>query len=1066
MKQYLVYFLLLWSIVGKGQISGIVFDQKRNKLQGVTIKLLQNNRSVQTDLNGHFSFVNVKYPDTLVVHHMGHLEKKLIVKSPTIDIKVQLDSLHHRIEEVQVVNTGFYKIPKERATGSFTIVDNSLINRSVGGSVLQRLDGVASGVQFVAPNGTKASDIRVHGLATIQSDASPLIVLDNFPYDGDIASINPNDIENVTILKDAAAASIWGARAGNGVIVITTKKGMYNKKAQVSLNSNITIGERPDLFYSRKWLPSETVMKIEMEKYKSGNYYKANASQFPFPQYVEMLIARDNGTLSEEEFLRKENILKSTDARKEAMQYLYQPSVFQQCALNMRGGGERFLYYISGGYDRNKENVIGNNNSRLNLNMENSFRPNKNLEISSGLWYSQIQNQNDGIGWEQLKSNVYLVGLSPYMQLWSDNEGALPIIKDYRSSYVDRAVEDGLLDWQFRPLEDRNLVDRQNNQDELRINGTLRYSFLNNFNILTSYQYTKGRSNSAILYDKNSYYVRDLVNRFTQENSMKIIPHGGIYQDQSPTLSIGHTGRTQLNYAQNFNNEHAVNALIGGEIRQFVVDSEPGNTLFNYDPELLTGTNIFNYTEYYPTRPSGYQRIPYYNYIKKRFTDRYLSYFGNGSYTYKDRYILSGSLRWDGSNLFGVKINQKGTPLWSIGGSWDLTKENWVRLSLLEYLRIRTTYGSAGNVNKNVSAFPTIVHQGADFMSGMDYAYVRSVGNPSLKWERVNTFNIGLDSRLLNSRLSLSAEYYIKRAENLIGADILPWSTGIYTGSQAQNSNLTNYANMRTDGIDVQLNTINLEGAFKWDSYLLFSYVRNKVTDYKINKSVLIYNYFYMPSVPMLGKSRDVLMAIPWNGLNPENGYPIVKINGEQSQDYNTYFNGLKPEDLIASGVSVPPYFGSLRNVFGYKGITLDFMISWKAGYAFRRSSISSGQEYYLGYHVDYMKRWKQAGDENITNIPASVPIDKTVINSGPIYTNSQALITDASHIRLQDINVSYRLPKNFCSKLNISDLKIFAYARNIGLIWSANEFGLDPDYPDSDYTYPRSYALGFQFNF
>ncbi|WP_373564523.1 TonB-dependent receptor domain-containing protein [Sphingobacterium sp. E70] len=205
--------------------------------------------------------------------------------------------------------------------------------------------------------------------------------------------------------------------------------------------------------------------------------------------------------------------------------------------------------------------------------------------------------------------------------------------------------------------------------------------------------------------------------------------------------------------------------MIGGEIREFVIDSEPGNTMFNYDPELLTGTNIFDYSEYYPVRPSGYLRLPYYNYIKRRFTDRYLSYFGNASYSHKERYILSGSMRWDGSNLFGVKTNQKGTPLWSIGGSWELSKEGWEIFSTMDYLRLRATYGSAGNVNKNISAFPTIVHQGLDELTGLDYSYVKSVGNPSLKWEKVNTLNVGIDGRWFNSRISFSTEYYIKRQE-------------------------------------------------------------------------------------------------------------------------------------------------------------------------------------------------------------------------------------------------------------------------------------------------------------
>ncbi|ULT23549.1 hypothetical protein KUH03_30920 [Sphingobacterium sp. E70] len=212
-----------------------------------------------------------------------------------------------------------------------------------------------------------------------------------------------------------------------------------------------------------------------------------------------------------------------TDVRKEAMKYLYQPSIFQQYAMNASGGGERFVYYVSGGYDRNRENVIDNENNRLNINMENTFTPYQNIVITSGLWYSKIDSRNNGLTIEDLKANGTLVGLSPYLKLWSQDQGPLPIIKDYRSGYVNKALENGLLDWEYRPLEERSLIDRQSKQDELRVNASLRYSFLNNFNMHASYQYVKSRTNSTILYNKDSYYVRDLVNKYTQSDGTTVI---------------------------------------------------------------------------------------------------------------------------------------------------------------------------------------------------------------------------------------------------------------------------------------------------------------------------------------------------------------------------------------------------------------------------------------------------------------------------------------------------------------------------------------------------------------
>src|SRR5690606_14503812 len=213
-----------------------------------------------------------------------------------------------------------------------------------------------------------------------------------------------------------------------------------------------------------------------------------------------------------------------------------------------------------------------------------------------------------------------------------------------------------------------------------------------------------------------------------------------------------HSGRTQLNYSRDFG-VHRVVALAGGEIRQSVGQTSPGFRIYNYDRDLLTGTANFNYTQSYPTRPTGSARISAPSVSMGHVTDRFLSYFSNAAYTYHDRYTLSGSLRWDASNLFGVKTNQKGVPLWSIGGSWEASKEAFYGVSgWFPYLRLRATYGSAGNVNKQVSVFPTVSYS-SDSNTGLATARVRNVGNPSLRWEQVKTVNVAVDFALFNRRI-------------------------------------------------------------------------------------------------------------------------------------------------------------------------------------------------------------------------------------------------------------------------------------------------------------------------
>ncbi|SEL57442.1 SusC/RagA family TonB-linked outer membrane protein [Parapedobacter koreensis] len=1063
MKYVYILALALWACPSFAQLGGRVSSQSGQPLAGATLRLLNSVHMAQSGNDGRFSLPMPATSDTLLVRFVGYAEQRLPVgPSTTGPLAIVLLPDDNTLEEVEI-NTGFYRVPPERVTGSFTHIDGKTLNRAVGGSILQRLEGIASGVQFTEANGTSASDIRIRGLATIQSDGTPLIVVDNFPYEGDINTINPNDVESITVLKDAAAASIWGARAGNGVIVITTKRGGYGQQARISLNSNVSVGEKPNLFYSQNRLPSNVVLQLEKDKYEHGGYYLESAQQRPFPQYVELLIARDSGWISEADFLLKESSFRNTEVRDEALKYLYQPSVYQQYALGVQGGGQTNVYYLSAGYDKNRSHVIGDGNNRLNLSLQNTFRPLKGMELTAGVWYTQQRAENNGLALGDLAARETQLGLSPYTRLKDNAGNNLPIVKDYRLAYVIRADIDGLLDWQYRPLDEVALADNRSGSNEMRLNGGLRYSFLQHFDVNVSYQYVRARSEGSSLYHEDSYYVRDMVNRFTQGNGSYIIPHAAIFSMGNPAEAVSHSGRAQLNFVRSIG-DHAISALGGGEIREYVQHIFPGYTMYDYDPSLLTGTAYYDYVENYTVRPTGRARIPQPSSTRRRFTDRYLSYFGNASYTYRDRYVLSGSARWDGSNLFGVKTNQKGTPLWSLGASWEAGKEPFYRIDWLPYLRMRATYGSSGNVNKQVSVFPTIRHFGSDANSGLNWANVISAGNPSLRWEQVNTLNLAVDFATKGRRISGTIDYYAKDAKDLIGEDYLPPSTGIITGGTASATNLINYANLRTQGLDVQLASHNIRGAFQWTSTLLLNYVRNRVTGYHTAETSQVYHYTNSPSVPVPGRSRDAVYAFPWNGLEHDTGMPLIYVDGVKSDDYGTYYS---VGNLMAAGVSVPPFYGSLRNDVSWKGLSVSVLLAWKTGYVFRRKSSVPGAAYIssLNYHMDYLKRWQQPGDEQWTSVPVhhAPPVDSYMAS---VYELSETLITNADHIRLQDINVGFTLPQKYMDRLPLRHIRLYAYARNLGILWRANKNGIDPDYPNADFAAPRTFAIGVQMDF
>lgn len=295
---------------------GKITDENGKALPGTTIRLKNTKKSSITGQNGGFTLRDIGEGNILVISRVGYqtIEIKYSKEKP---IEIRLKEDNSELKEI-VINTGYYQTPKERATGSFDYISNDLINRSTGSNIIARLEGITSSLHFDRRENSReavnAPELRMRGLSTINSNEAPLIVVDNFPYEGDINNINPNDVESITILKDAAAASIWGARAGNGVIVITTKQSRFNQKTSITLNSNVTIGNKPDLYYNQRWLPSTTVMDFEKELFSKNTY--AQQPETVLPAYVELLIKKKAGAISEADFNIQETRMKNTDSRK------------------------------------------------------------------------------------------------------------------------------------------------------------------------------------------------------------------------------------------------------------------------------------------------------------------------------------------------------------------------------------------------------------------------------------------------------------------------------------------------------------------------------------------------------------------------------------------------------------------------------------------------------------------------------------------------------------------------------------------------------------------------------
>ena len=376
----------------------LISETTATPLPGGTIQLLKGKTTYTSGKEGSVTIPVSALPDTIMISYAGFLTKRLFVsEKTTTQLVIPLFALSQDLSEV-TVNTGYQQIRKDRLTGSVVQLNSELLNRRVSTNILDRLDGITSGLLF---NRTNISDepISIRGRSTLLGNAaaSPLIVVDNFPYEGDLNNINPNDVESISVLKDAAAAAIWGARAGNGVIVITTKKGVYNRKMKLDFTSNLTFTDKPDLFYSRNYLNAADYIGVEQLLFGKG-YYDANLSNTTsrpaVSPVVDILAKQRAGQLSASDAANQISALGENNLRKEYEKYIYRNTVQQQYAINIRGGADKLAYTLSAGYDNNQQALIRNGYQRTTLNSTTVINPVRNLEITAGVTWTQSTTDN------------------------------------------------------------------------------------------------------------------------------------------------------------------------------------------------------------------------------------------------------------------------------------------------------------------------------------------------------------------------------------------------------------------------------------------------------------------------------------------------------------------------------------------------------------------------------------------------------------------------------------------------------------------------------------------------
>ncbi len=1039
-------------------IRGTVVNTENEPIINATVSLKGTTQITQTDADGAFYFATSRLTDTIVVSAVGYYQREVPNNERGLH-SIRLQKKPNELAEV-IVSSGYQKIPKERATGSFENINNQLLNRRVSTNLLERLEGVSS-VFFDNRQGA-AEPLTIRGRSTFLGNAAPLIIVDNVPYEADIENINPNDVESITVLKDAAAASIWGARAANGVLVVTTKKGRFNQKPVLQFNTNTTVSQKPDLFYA-PLLSADAYIGIEEFLFNNNHYNAALSNTVSYPMLspvVEILAAQRAGTISPQQAQQKLNQLKQNDVRRHLGTHFYQPALSTQQALSYSGGAANISYLLSVGYDHNKTTLRRNNYNRFSLRSALTFNPVHWFQLSIGL--QTVQSNRTSNNPAQNFIPVQTQGLYPYTQLVNEEGLALNIPKDYRSTFTDTAGQGTLLDWKYRPLEELQQADNRFKTTEHRYNLQTLVRWFRFLNTELTYQFQKQESLREELNNQNTYFTRNLVNLYYNRTANRFnIPVGSIF-DQGFSSTHAHTARLQNNLAYSWKSANNITAIAGAEVRQTKATSS-SYRVFGYDPGQRTFTNV-NFADNFQLYNNILNQRPIPN--NSSFgTDifRFVSVYANAAYTRNNRYIVSLSARKDASNIFGVTTNRKGVPLWSSGIAWIINKESFYKSTAIPQLKIRFTYGINGNVDNTMAAVTTIRYTTRALFTSLPYATVQNIPNPSLRWEQTKTINIGIDFATKENRIKGSIDLFSKHGYDLIGFAPVDPTTGVQSGGTF--SYKGNVASMKGKGIELNLTSINTKGILQWSTMFIANYVESRVKEFNLPAGNAG-NYINMGLgiSPVAGSHLYSIYAHRFAGLNPANGNPQGYINNSISSDYNALVN-VSVNELAFKGSALPLVFGSVMNSLQWKQFTCSVNIVYKAGYWFMRSTVNytdllNGRN----AHPDYEKRWQKPGDELSTNIPSFIYPNPNS-NRDAFFRSSEVNTERGDHIRLQDISLSYDVPVS--QKTNwLRALNCYAYFNNLGIIWRANKVNIDPDYFSGGYPLPRSLAFGIKASF
>lgn len=1108
------------------RIQGRVLNETGVPQAGVTVMATGTPQATSTDDNGEFVLVSKNRNPYLVFSGVG-IERFEMGWNPanvggevtktadgTIIPIIRLKTKVYEMESV-TVSTGYQTLAKERSAGAFAKPDMALLSERSGSvNILQQLDGLVPGLTVNNAPGAEQNPFLIRGLSTIGipqtgapgqgsspmrtgTNRNPLFVVDGVPLD-DVSSINPQDVADITVLKDATAASIWGARASNGVIVIATKKGANNEKIRFHYDGFVNFRGRPDLdnmpvLDSRQFIAAaqnlfnlsdedNPVRYPELFPWATIASYRSITNTGVAP-HEAILYAGYLGQATAAQTQMQLDSLAALDNRNQIRDLWYRNALLTNHNLSVSGGGNVHSFYGSLTYTNNTSNRPHDRDNFFKVNLRQDFRFNDRLQAYLITDLSNTARSN--------RRNLAVDhGFYPY-QLFRDAAGSnlsVPYMR-YLSNEVRRDFEQRSgIGLDYNPLDEVRFG--RSTTDELlnRVIGGVSLKLVDGLSFEGTYGFVKGSRKGTAFDDEASYLVRSELVQFTVAPTPTSTPvyglpeTGGRYSVSQQTQR-NWTVRNQLVYdADWLNNRHQVTLLAGHESQeQLSVFS--ASTVRGYDPMLETYGAV-DYRTLSATgmagtvMPNNGSRSILVNdaFDKYETQVRFNSYYANGAYTFDRKYTFNASWRIDGSNLFGIDKSAQNKPVWSIGAKWLASREPFFSANhWITDLALRATYGISGNapIPGTAASYDVLDAVTGTSLPGGKGLAIATAANPKLTWERTETFNIGLDFSLFGGRIGGSVDAYNKLTDNLLGE--IP--TNSLTG---YSSIIGNLGSLQNRGIELALSSRNIEGRFGWMTQIAMAYNHNRIT--KLNDLTPVSTgQQRIDQRYVEGYSAFALFAYRYAGLN-EKGDPLILLN---DQSHTSMPNVTTPEDVVFMGTYQPRWSGGISNTFTYAGFRLTCNAILNLGHVMRRDvnhfyagrlthrNMATGGFTTGNVHAEFADRWQNPGDENRTDIPAYVISEATSESRREVdyYRYADRNVLDASFIKLRDVTLAYAIPAKLCQRVRTESIDLRLQVGNI-MVWKANDYAIDPESHDAFVgsrgllAHQQTFTIGMHVNF